>query len=181
MRKYLVWLIVKVIIAIFLFIAHICVANLLPFPANRIHVILISAMWLLLFSKHHLLPYIFFLSLLSELFLSTPFGINTAALIASLIVLDWTIMNILTNRFVGIVFIAGLFGVASYRLIFFAILLVLDFLGLSNPIIDRSVLLNALIESLVNAGALIILYLFSLLFVKRVNPRYLQSASQPYE
>jgi hypothetical protein len=48
----------------------------------------------------------------------------------------------------------------------------LKIFGLAEMAMNRMVLINALIELVINAAALMIVYLVSLLFVKRYNPKY---------
>ena len=171
MRNFLRSAIIALIVLL-IFALHVAAANLLPYPLNRINVILISAMWLLIFNRENKIVYIFALSLISELFLSTPFGLNTFAILIACAALEWILLNILTNRFFFMVFLAGLIGAFLFKASFFALFFALKIFGLAAMTMNQTVIINALIELLINAAALMIIYLISLLFVKRYNPKY---------
>ncbi|MCX6782174.1 MAG: hypothetical protein NTW66_03615 [Candidatus Magasanikbacteria bacterium] len=172
MRRY-IRSIFYIVLILFIFTLHVAAANLFPFPLNRLNIILISAMWLLIFNKQNKIVFVFLLSLISELFLSTPFGLNTAALLISAAALEWVLLNLLTNRFFTMVFLAGLFGTFLFKASFFSIFLLMKIFGLAEISMNQSVLLSSLIEIVVNAGALTLIYIISLLFVKRLNPKYI--------
>lgn len=172
MRKY-IRAVFQIVLILFIFTLHVAAANLLPYPLNRLNIILVAAMCLLIFNKEDKIVYIFLLSLISELFLSTPFGLNTAALLISTAALEWILLNILTNRFFVMVFLAGLFGAFLYKASFFGIFFLLRIFGLAEITVNETMLVGALIELAVNAVTLTFVYLISLLFVKRVNPKYL--------
>jgi hypothetical protein len=157
-----------------IFIAQICVANLLSPPWNRLNIIFISALWLLVMSpKRNFIWYIFFLSLVIDLFHSSPFGVNTAALLISLYCMDWLLTNILTNRFFVIIFLAGLTGIALYKLAYLVLMSACHFIFSTSFLVNSSFILDIVYEMLINSAALTLAYLVPSLLFKRLNPKYL--------
>lgn len=157
-----------------IFIAQICVANLFSPPWNRLNIIFISALWLLVMGpKRNFIWYIFFLSLVADLFHSSPFGINTAALVIALYCMDWLLTNILTNRFFIIIFLAGMLGIAIYKFAYLGLMSACHFVFNTSFVINGALFMDLLYEMLINSAFLTMAYLIPSLFFKRLNPKYL--------
>jgi hypothetical protein len=166
--------ILKIFIASFIFILQIAAANLLPPPWNRLNLIFIAAMLIMIFNRQNqFVWYLFGLSLMSELFHSSPFGLNTAALCVSIAALDWLLINKLTNRFFPIVFIAGLIGVFTYRSAYLIMAAISHLIFGTAFALSAPLALDFLFEMLINAALLTVIYLIPALFIKKLNPRYL--------
>jgi hypothetical protein len=156
-----------------LFITQVFVSNLLPTPFNKINIILLTMMAVLIFSiAKNFFPYLFGLSLLTELFHVTPFGFMTASLLVSMFVLEWLLINVLTNRFFLIVFIAGLVGVSSYRLFYIILSYFWRITAGGSFMLNTSALLGFGLEILINAATLTLIYIAASLFLRKLNPRY---------
>ena len=158
---------------ILLFAAQIFAANFLPDPFNKINIVMLTMMSVLIFSvSDKFFPYLFGLSLLTELFHVTPFGFITASLLVAMFILEWLLVNVLTNRFFMIVFIAGIIGVILYRLIFIILMYLWRAAADGSFSLNTNALVGFGIEALINAGALTIIYLAASIFIKKLNPRY---------
>lgn len=165
---------IKILISLCLFVLQIAVANILPPPWSRLNLIFIAAMLIMIFNRqNNFIWYLFGLSLVSEFFHSSPFGFNTAALCVSIAALDWLLMNILTNRFFPIVFIAGIAGIIVYRATYLVIAALSHFIFGTAFELNSPLMLDFLFEMLINAFALTVFYFLPALFVKKLNPRYL--------
>jgi len=162
------------LLTLFLFVVHIAISNMLPEPWNRLNVIFISAMCVLLFQKKDsFIWYIFILSLVAELFYSSPFGLNTATLFFAIIVMDWLLLNLLTNRFILTIFVAGLLGMLIYRTAYLLLFSALSKIVNLSFSINMPVIYDFLLEAIINALVLTIIFYISSLLLKKSNPKYL--------
>lgn len=161
-------IIIRSVLVLLIFIIHIIASNLLLPPFNYLNIIFITAISLLIFNKKNLFFYIFFISLLLELFMSTPWCLNTVALILSFIVIDWILLNLLTDRSVVTVLITSLVGMILYRIIFLSLLAVWNFIFSTTLIFDKTIFLDTLIISVVNTIAIILIYFIFRFFMKRL-------------
>lgn len=174
MTRRFIAVLAKITLALAIFIVHIAIANILPPPWNKINLILLASIWLLIFRDNfNFIYYAFALSILSEFFHSTPFGLNTAALIITVIIFDWLLLNLLTNRFFLIVTVAGTLSVVVYRLITLILIYIWNIFSDGSVLLGESFYLDLLWESAVNGAVLTIAYLVPILFFKKLNPRYL--------
>ncbi|MFA5127584.1 MAG: hypothetical protein WC457_01095 [Patescibacteria group bacterium] len=171
--KTILLVISRILFMTILFIIQIFISNLLPVPFNKINVILLAMMAALVFSiAKDFLPYLFGLSLLTELFHVTPFGFMTASLLVSMFILEWLLVNVLTNRFFMIVFIAGIIGVFSYRLFYIILSYFWRAIAEGSFVINSAALLGFGQEIIMNASALTLIYIAASLFLRKLNPRY---------
>lgn len=173
-KKSIITNISLLILALFLFVLHIIISNLFPEPWNRLNVIFISAMCALLFQKKtKFIWHIFILAIITELFLASPFGLATGTLFIAIAVMDWILLNLLTNRFFGIIFIAGFLGMFIYRISYLIIYTALHYVAGLSFSVSRAVIYDFFIESLINASVLTFIFLLSTLMIKKLNPKYL--------
>lgn len=154
---------------IVVFIAHIVAANILPYPANHINIILITLFLLAIYSQitylvWYSLPLMFF----SELFCSTPFGVSTISLLVSLAILNWILLNVLTTRTILIVAISSIIILMAYRVIFMILLTIVNMMrDLGGVSISKAILAEFGIEMIVNTATALVIYLIISLFSKR--------------
>lgn len=154
-----------------IFLAHIVSANIFPYPLNHLNIIFVSLLLMMVFGNRRVIWYALFISFLSELFVSTPFGINTAALMITLIGLNWVLLNLFTNRTVFIVILTSLFSLLIYRVIYVAILAVVYFFtDLSAFYITSAMAYDFGVEIVVNTVISILTYLLLSIFIRRRKP-----------
>lgn len=163
----------RLLLIIILFATQILISNLLPEPFNKINIILITMMAALIFSfAKNFFPYLFGLSLLTELFHVTPFGFMTASLLVSMFILEWLLVNVLTNRFFLIVFIAGIIGVFTYRLFYIFLSYLWRVIAGGSFVLNTGALFGFGAETVINASTLTLIYIAASLFFRKLNPRY---------
>ncbi|TSC84834.1 MAG: hypothetical protein G01um101413_218 [Parcubacteria group bacterium Gr01-1014_13] len=167
----LLWRALSLILTIWLIlIAHIFVVNFLPFPFNSIN---ITFSLLLLFLTVSQNKKIIWLGLITsyflELFSGSPFGIGMAATIISLLVINWFQLNILTNRSGYIVLLSLLLGIALYRILFVAFLVVSRYFFHQESLSYKQVIVDAGWEVLLSSVLLFLLQLIGSKFIKRFN------------
>lgn len=171
--KSVVTVIFRILIMTLLFAAQIFVANILPNPFNKINIVMLTMMSVLIFAiSDKFFPYLFGLSLLTELFHVTPFGFITASLLIAMFALEWLLVNVLTNRFFMIVFIAGIIGVIAYRLVFIILMYLWRVIADGSFDLNTGALIGFGMEAVINATALTVIYSTASIFVKKLNPRY---------
>jgi hypothetical protein len=165
-----IFLIVGILLMLFL---HLIVLNLLPFPANQIHIIFIATMWLVFFvNKREVLWVILPLVVVAELWGDVPFGVNSSALLLATVLNRFLISNFFTNRSIFIIFISGIIGMAVYRIIYF-LLVGLTTIQSAAPLLKVSGLLNLFFGILLTSFGLLIVYALTINYIKRFNPQYL--------
>ena len=168
--------VVKIFCALVVFISQIAISNILHSPFNKINLLILLMMALLIFSvTDKFFSYLIGLLLLTELFRVTPFGTVTLSAILSMFALEWILNTVLTNRFFLTVFLAGVAGVASYRIIFIILLYIWHLVAGTTFEMGVATLYGYGLEIAVNAVALTLVYLILLPFAKRMNPRYVIS------
>ena len=155
---------------------HIFVVNFLPFPFNHINII-VSLLLLLLSvtSNKKALWLALVISYFSELFSSIPFGIGAAAIILSLVIINWFQLNILTNRSVSMVFFSALFGITLYRTLFVIFLTANNYFFNKGILPYKEIMADAGWEILFSSLALFLFYLVGAKLLKRLNRAYTKS------
>ncbi|MDD2757872.1 MAG: hypothetical protein PHD72_00670 [Patescibacteria group bacterium] len=166
---------IKIFAVVAVFTLNIFAMNVLPFPFNRLNIIFTGVFLFLLFGKNNrAFWFIAPLALLAEFFSSMPFGANAAAIIAGMVVIEWTLLNLLTTRTLLTCGAAFLIGFVVYRLTFIAALIFFQLLGLSDKIaLTKIFFANIGTELAVNIIFVLLLYPIISFFVQRPNPRYL--------
>lgn len=159
---------------VFIFILHLSVTTLAPYPFKHINLLFLMMLWMVILRPGAKTFWVaFFLGFLLELYTSAPFGLNIVALLGSLAAINWFMNRLFTNHTVYIVFFSCLIGSALYRLIFIAGLATLDFsrgnLNFSWLEIFREVGMEVALTSL----AAIIFYIVTSIFWRRLNPNYI--------
>lgn len=156
----LLWGTIKLFIYIVLILAlHIFIVNFLSFPFNHINII--ASLFLLLLTvstNKRVLWLALIISYFSELFSSVPFGIATAALLTSLLIINWFQMNILTNRSVYMIFLSAILGIALYRIIFIFLLAAYNYFFNLPNLPYKEIMADAGWEIMLSSIALFVLY-----------------------
>ncbi len=152
---------------------QIMVLDFLPYPINRINVIIATILGMFIFTADIralflIIPTGFLLEILS----STPFGISSVSLAVSLVAVGWVLLNILTNRSVFIVILSGLMAVIIFRFLFTILLLIF---GNSTWVVIWSgqSIINLFFEAIFTALVLLIGYVAVGYLVKRFRPEYI--------
>lgn len=162
-------------VGIFLiFFVHTLLIYLLPYPVNRLNFLFIILLWLIIYKNDPLILWVALpLSFSTELFSSAPFGLSTAALLFSLFLEHWLLLNIFTNHSWYIALLCGFTALLSYRILFLIFMSGAALLKITDYSLQWSILPDLLMEGAINACALTALYLASRSFSKRLNPRYI--------
>ncbi|OGH91797.1 MAG: hypothetical protein A2534_04705 [Candidatus Magasanikbacteria bacterium RIFOXYD2_FULL_39_9] len=155
-------------LSIFLILAaHIFVVNFLPFPFSHINIIFSLSLLILTISPSSRVLWLALItSYVSELFSSIPFGIGTAALFISLLIINWFQLNILTNRSVYMIFLSAILGISLYRALFVLLLTVNNYFYSLAPLPYREILADAGWEVLLSSLLLFFLYLLDVKFLR---------------
>ncbi|OGH70343.1 MAG: hypothetical protein A2754_00230 [Candidatus Magasanikbacteria bacterium RIFCSPHIGHO2_01_FULL_47_8] len=157
-----------------IFIAHSAVVNFLPFPINRINIVYMALLWLTVNKGTATVIWLaLILSFLTELFSSTPFGVDMAALLMSLIFLNWFLLNIFTSHSWYTVFFSGLIGFICYRVLGLLFLVLAMIVGHGSLSFNYRLITNFLLEAALTSLTLTLLYLIASLFKNRLNPKYI--------
>jgi len=178
--RYLLKILTYTAITFATIIIHLLVASLFYYPFNHIHVVYIALLWLLLYTGSSIALWVaVVLSFFLELFVTTPFGVNTISLVGSLMVVSWFLLNVLTNRSITTVLSASLMGLVLYRLFFLIILSVVINLARSQGWPGKEMIINMIWEILLSAASLALIYFVSSRFIKRLNPAYVNVSARP--
>lgn len=158
-----------------IFIIHLVVINLFPYPFNHVNTVFLCLLWLVIFSGQTKILWLALpLAFLLELFSPVPFGVITLALIISLSVISWFLFNIFTNRSPYIVFLSAFLGLLLYRLLFALILYLLNLFKGGYPLLLPEILFNIFLEIILTSGVLTFGYWLTTLFIRRLNPAYIR-------
>lgn len=162
------------VLSVSIFVAHILILSILPWPFNHINIILIIFLWFIIYNgNERILWLIFPLSFLLELFVSFPFGLTSAALLFTLLIMHWLLVNFFTNRSLYIVFLAGFLGISIFRFSFILLLLAANFFNPNFTLSWPEIFTNIFYEITLTTGVFFFFFLFTRLFFKRLNPKYL--------
>lgn len=169
------WNWLATIFLIFLiFILHIGIANILPYPFNHINVVFLVLAWQIFFdNRPRAIWYLLPLAFLLELFTVAPFGINTASLFISLIFTKWLLDNIFTNRSVYIVFLASVISLTIYRVSFIFFNYLINWFVYHVKIEVFKFFLDVGVEIVLTSMLMTGFYFVNFFFIKKFNPKYL--------
>lgn len=148
-------------------------------PIDLLNIIMTVFLWLIIFNPRQQYVLIATYTLLiCELFYTTPFGLESFAQIVALLLANWLLLNIFTNRSLVIVFFVGLISMIVYRLIFI-LLMYWHSLIQNQPFEISTILLKIFLnEALITALVLSVSYLITSIFVKRLRPEYILETSR---
>ncbi len=170
-----IWRLIKYIaLSIFIFVTHVLILSILPWPFNHINIILILFLWFIIYNGHERILWLVLpLAFLLELFVSFPFGLTSAALLFTVLIMHWLLINFFTNRSLYIVFLAGFLGITIFRFSFIALLLMANLFNTDFAISWPEIFTNIFYEITLTTGLFFFFYLFTRLFFKRLNPKYI--------
>ncbi len=158
----------------FIFVAHVLILNIFPWPFNHINIILILFLWFIIYNGHERILWLILpLAFLLELFVSFPFGLTSASLLLTLVIMHWLLVNFFTNRSLYIVFLAGFLGITIFRFSFVAFLLTANLFNVSFAISWPEIFTNIFYEIVLTTGVFFFFYLITRLFFKRLNPKFI--------
>ncbi|MFA6548060.1 MAG: hypothetical protein WCT11_03920 [Candidatus Magasanikbacteria bacterium] len=148
-------------------------------PIDLLNIIMAVFLWLIILNPRQSYNLaIIYILLVCELFYTSPFGLEGLSQILALLLANWLLLNVFTNRSLIIVFFTGLITMAAYRIVFI-LLLYLNSLIQNHPISISATLINIFLnETLVTTITLSLFYLISSIFVKRLRPEYILETSR---
>lgn len=163
-----------ILLVISIFVAHVLILTILPFPFNHINIILILFLWFIIYNGNdRILWLVLPLAFLLELFVSFPFGLTSAALLLTLLVMHRLLVNFFTNRSLYIVFLAGFLGITIFRFSFIIFLLVINLFNSEFSVSWPEIFTNVFYEIILTTGVFFLFYLSTRIFFKRLNPKYI--------
>jgi hypothetical protein len=169
--KLLVRTLLFCIYIVFILVAHIFIINFLPYPFNHINFIFtISLLLITVSSDTKMLWLILIVSYCSELFSSMPFGVSTASLLISLLIINWFQLNILTNRSVYMIFLSAILGITLYRIVFIVLLTTHNYFLNLGALPYAEIIVETGWEILLSSLVLFILYAVNAKFIKFLRP-----------
>ncbi len=148
-------------------------------PIDLLNIIMTVFLWLIIFNPRQQYVLIATYTLLiCELFYTTPFGLESFAQIVALLLANWLLLNIFTNRSLIIVFFIGFVSMVVYRLVFI-LLMYWHALVENESLTISTVLLKIFLnEAVITAIILSAFYLITSIFVKRLRPEYILETSR---
>jgi len=148
-------------------------------PIDLLNIIMTVFLWLIIFNprQQYVLVATYTL-LICELFYTTPFGLESFSQIVALLLANWLLLNIFTNRSLIIIFFTGLISMLVYRLVFI-LLMYWNSLIQNHPLSFSIILIKIFLnEALITALILSFIYLVTSIFVKRLRPEYILETSR---
>lgn len=168
----------------FLIVAiHLFLTDILPHPYHHFN---FALTFLILYvtividprTLWKLLPLIWF----EELFSSLPFGVNAAAILIVLLVFNFSLITIFSNRSLPTIILSSISMVFFYRIILWGILKATHFLTLANTItMNTGWILNVIWEILFTTLITALTYFTLTFFLKRLRPEYITALQKEYE
>lgn len=156
----------------FILITQIFVINFLPYPFDHINVIILSLLWLIILTNDSTIVWlILLLTWLIELLSATPFGIDIVAIMTTLLIMNWLLTHILTNRSIYLTFILTLLGLIIYRSVFSILLAIGNFI-LPSFNLNRETAITMILEIILTGLVGGICYLLSYKLIRKINPSY---------
>ena len=171
------WWLKKIIILLLIFIivlTHLILRDWLEYPLNYFNLtFLFLSATIIIWPQKNNLWLVIPTMLLIEIFSVKPFGINTISLFLSLLITNWLLLNIITNRSILIVLFSGIFSLTLYRLFYYLLLLANQLIEHGGNLIWSEIVLNWLWECTTTISVLVLFYIITNLFTKRFNPSYI--------
>ncbi len=171
-------------------ISAFCLANLLILlhlswrmifhqPINLLNIVMTVFLWLIVFNPRQ--QYILIATytlLVCELFYTSPFGLESFSQISALLLANWLLLNVFTNRSLIIIFFTGLITMIIYRILFILLIYCNSLIQKNSSVIPLALIKIFLNEALITAITLSLFYLISSLFIKRLRPEYILETSR---
>jgi hypothetical protein len=148
-------------------------------PVSLFNIIMAVFLWLIVLNPRQLyMSIVLYTLIVCELFYTSPFGVESFAQIFALLLTNWLLLNVFTNRSLVIVFFTSLITMIVYRIIFVILLYLNSVIQNSTTSISSQYFSIFLNEALITAITLSLIYLVSSLFVKRLRPEYILETSR---
>lgn len=173
----LLWRIFIFFISVLLIlITHIFVINFLPFPFNHINIAFSSLLLLFTTSSNKQVIWLsFVVAYFSDLFNAIPFGINIAATIICLLLINWFQLNIITNRSTYMLLLSLILGTALYRILFITFLTINNYFFHQEALLYKEIAKDLAWETLLTSLVLFLSYFFIKIFFKRLSSKRIKT------
>ncbi|HNU95897.1 MAG TPA: hypothetical protein PKH95_00620 [Candidatus Magasanikbacteria bacterium] len=156
-----------------IFIAHIWVNNVLPYPFDHINIIFAFLFLFLLMEKiEQTLWYALIFGLWLELFVSSSFGVTLISLYFCLLTTVWLLTYFLTNRSFYIVTLAAAASMFIYRIYFLGLNSIFNFFIKKNFLYTSRTIADYAYEMALTALFVMVTFLFLSVWLKKLNPKY---------
>ncbi len=163
----------KIFLVFAIFVAHIWINNVLPYPFEHINLIFTFLfLYLLSDDSGTALWYGLTLGLFLELFVSSTFGVTLAALFFCLLSTRWLLTYFLTNRSFYIVAFASALSIFMYRIYFLGLNSLTNFFFKRNFLYTSRTTADYAYEIILTAIFTMVVYLVASQISKKLNPRY---------
>jgi hypothetical protein len=157
----------------FIFIVHIWVNNVLPYPFDHINIVFAFLFLFLLMEKmEQTLWYALFLGLMLELFVSSSFGVTVISLYFCLLTTVWLLTYFLTNRSFYIITLAATVSIFIYRIYFLGLNSIFNFFIKRNFLYTSRTIADYAYEMALTAFFVMFVYLLLSVWLKKLNPKY---------
>lgn len=151
-----------------IFALQVLITYFFSIPFNQINVVLLFLTWLIPYKKsYNMLWLALFLSLITELFSSHPFGLITSSNLLSLIFVRYIFSFLFTNFSWYSMLLLGFLTILLQKVIMFCLIYFFTIFNKIHFNLQRPDLISVTLECLVNAFALLTVYLISSLFIKK--------------
>ncbi len=158
-----------------IFIGHIWLKNVLPYPFEYINLIFVFLfIYLLTDEEGVVLWYALILGFLMELFISSSFGITLMALFFCMLSTKWLITYFLTNRSFYIIIFASTLSLFIYRVYFLGLISVVNFFFKKDFLYTSRTAADYAYEMALTAIVITLIYLFLSRFLTKLNPKYIK-------
>jgi len=163
----------KVALIFAIFIAHIWINNVFPYPFEHINLIFAFLfLYLLADDSGTVLWYGLFLGVFLELFVSSTFGVTLLALFFCLLSTRWLLTYFLTNRSFYIIALAAALSMFTYRIYFLGLNSFTNFFFKRNFLYTSRTAADYAYEIALTALFTMLAYMLISQIYKKLNPRY---------
>ncbi|HRY36300.1 MAG TPA: hypothetical protein P5230_00255 [Candidatus Magasanikbacteria bacterium] len=174
MFKLIMSFLFKAVLLAGIFIAHIWVNNVLPYPFEHINLIFAFLfIYLLTDENAQALWYALILGLFLELFVSASFGVTMLSLYFCILSTSWLLTYFLTNRSFYIVTLAAAISMFIYRIYFLGLNSIFNFFFKRNFLYTSRTAADYAYEMALTALFVMLVYLLLSRIIKKLNPKYL--------
>lgn len=164
----------KIFLLAIIFIAHIWVNNVLPYPFEHINLVFVFLFITLLMNKtEQALWYSLVLGLFLELFVASSFGVTMISLYFCLLTTSWLLTYFLTNRSFYIITLTSAISIFIYRVYFLGLNSLSNFFFKKTFLYTSRTLADYAYEMALTALVIMFSYLILSYWIKKLNPKYL--------
>lgn len=164
----------KIFLLAIIFIAHIWVNNVLPYPFEHVNLVFVFLFLTLLMNKtEQALWYSLVLGLFLELFVTSSFGVTMISLYFCLLTTSWLLTYFLTNRSFYIITLTSAISIFVYRVYFLGLNSLSNFFFKKTFLYTSRTFADYAYEMALTALVIMISYLILSYWIKKLNPKYL--------